>query len=477
MTAGTTAIWSAAAFALLALISSVSERRSEYAGGLLALATAMAAIAVGLLLNAFAGEDLAVRAVAQHSALGLASGQRLLAIWGSPPGAALGAAVVVGITGLLISRKAHTGTVLPAYAAFMCTLVSVPVMQSPLALLGFVPADGLGASLVLQQPVFLLSIVGILTLAATAPYTLGVAVAPGMRSREQTHWRSALMTLVAAGFTVLTWWYATVAAGLSRAQSPLALQSGYGALLVVAMVVGVRILYLAGPRDLKASTRMAGVAVAVAALAMLLAAPSPHSTQRAVQLLAVASALLALIALVLALREADSSSDTTPAALRIMWPGRAVRGAPGVLVLLSLSCTAAALIGSSLTRESRTEVAPGQSQTVATAVTLTHLGISRFEVSGGQIVAVALDRSGTLRQAQRRELVSVRGERLGPLVTPPAMFINLRFTVTVWLEEILREDAVQLTVRVVPLAMLWPVAVVLLLAAAVALFGRKGEPT
>ena len=273
MTAGTAAIWSAAAFALLALVASVSERHADYAGGLFAIATTMCGVALGLLVNAFIGEDFAVRAVASHSALGLALPHRVPAVWGNPAGAALSAALVTGIAGLVVSRVTRTGAVVPAYAAFMCSLLSIAVMRSPLATLGFVPADGLGASLILQQPTFLISIVATLILAAVAPWSLSGAVAPGAAAIERSHWRISIVTLVAAGFTVLTWWYAGVASGLSRARSPLALQGGACALLIVSLAMSVRMLYVAPPRTLRPSTRTAGVAVSVVAIALLLAAP------------------------------------------------------------------------------------------------------------------------------------------------------------------------------------------------------------
>lgn len=431
----------------------------------------MTVIAAGILFNAFATEQLHVRVVATYSALGLAPLHRLMAAWGSPSGVALGAAAATGLAALVTARGRSDAARVSSSAAFMCTLLSIVVVRNPLATLGFVPADGLGASLALQHPVWLLNVAGLLTMAATAPRALAIAVTPATIERNAGRW--ALLTMVAGSACLISWWYAGVAAGVTRIASPLAVQGGAGALLLIALAAGTRVLHKRLIHGTAAVT--AGLGVAVTCVAILLAAPAPVATppQRAVQFLAVTAVILAVWAVLTVRRETHGAGDT----FQVFWSTSSLYTPAGVLLFLSLSCAVTALVGSALSRESRGSIASGdQYRSPFTGDPIVHLGLSRFEISGGQIVALALDHGGTLRQAQKREVVNVRGEPLAPVATPPAVFREGFSAIAVWMEDVLPGDAAQITVRKMPLAWLWPLAAALLVAACLVQFIMEETP-
>lgn len=526
---GALATWSAlvlGAWTFIAALAASADRpqlqrsaaRALVMSGLFA---AMSVVVLGMLL--WRG-DVSISYVARTIAHNLPVPYRLAALLSAPAGAVLATAALVAGFGFVATHRRRTPLGISTIGATIVALLAASVADSPFAVLPWLPADGLGMSPAMQHPAAVFARValsfGTGCLAAAAATAADTLDSPsGSRSDPPVlPWLRA--ALAALAVSALLAGEAMVVSGDGSTLAPFAAWRGVLVPSIVAIVLalgasrgtappqrlmvatlsalGLTTVALLGTGGGSLGTTVRGAfAVTCLLLAGWSAFPRPSEWGRDASRGVVA--LIGVVLLVVAGGWAIATGALSQVTGTGMNPGVAwslvlgtafaaagvhrdtesIRSRPGLETWLSggvLFSLGLATLGGALSVSSTIRLASGATSTIRAPLggesTIAHQGVSRFEASNSHVVALAAEvtRAGSSRllSPERREYVDSRDAPLGQVVSRAGVGRGLVADTRLAILDVAADDTVTLRVQVVPLALAWRLAALLLAIGAVA---------
>lgn len=447
MTAGTLALWIAAAFALGALAGSArpGPEATRLLDGRRALTAAgvFAATALVLLARDLLAADLQVGFVARQVITAMPARARLLSMLGEPAGAGLVASVATALGTLPFTRHSDRRAPIMASAAVTLICLAAPLTGRPHALLSWLPADGQ------PQTLYALHALAVPYALALPALVLAALVVLTRVLEERDPVPAARVATALVATLAITWFELSTRAGISRDSTLLQARDGSWVLITSVFVVAGAVLRA----ESAAARPLAAVSLVFGTLSLMLSTASWTSFPLAGWILAAVALGAALLAAWVARASLAQRRSWTP-----------LEGA--VLAVLAFSTIL--------------QLAPGRaSHRLDPAVPLTlvdrsvrHQGISVYDEDNAAILALALDAgpgdAPALRRAEQREVMDARGAVVGRVWTPPAQWTGWRGTTRVWLDSVRTGDIAWVTTSTDRGTWMWTALVLVLWWVAVA---------
>ena len=462
MTAGTTALWIAAGFALLSVAASLREGSSAPTSSTplraLVMATVFAATALALLLLALWQADLSVDFVVRHTMLGLPKGVRAVAVFANPAGVGLVIAMVLGVCSAWVGRRGDNRGVVAVAAMTMLVLLAAPLAGGSMARLPWTPLDGQSAAPFFRE-VMSIPYVGFQTVGVVAAATtLGCHLQAWWGDSERAPKAEALgrLAVCCLGWQAMAHTAAALAAGLSSGVQPFL--AGGGRFGLAVLVAGVAHFIGRAPLAPPQSKVEGWLGASLAAVSLALAPAGVVVPSPAVRFLGLLGGGVVLVG---AWRARNGLRVSAGEA----WRDGRLHGGVRLVPLAALGFGLAAALSGLWSRGTEVILESGGRAPLGDGTELVHLGVSRYDREGADVLALAVERhaggQSRLASAELREYLDARGSVVPPLAIIPAVLRTAWGPLYVWLKEVEANDRVRLRIALAPGLWLAWVAVVL----------------
>lgn len=439
----------AVAGALVLALRAVDDHDTARSRAALGVSACFVGAATGVLLRAIILGNLSYSWVANHTALNLGAGERMLAMFDGGPATALVMAAVVGTVGTVLASSA---TAIATISIVVTALLSAALSGDVLAQLPWTAAEGLGLTPILRHPLAGVAatgaIAGAVAATAAASRSWQIALVRGeVRRWTCTSFAALLLAAVAMGDAALL-------SGVSHSPVSTGASGVWLAASVATAWSALRPLDSGG-----IGAHVAGCVALAAVLAASLAGMGAQPPNIVAQGMVLAVLMVGLVSAV-------AWRGTGPSVA-----GRRHLDVTAMLALLSLAVLATTVMLTRSRVEQVTRLSVGEVANVGGAE-VAHQGLSRYEAEGSHVLAVALEVDGQVLSAEKREYFDSQGVVVGEVASPPAVVRGAWYWTYLWLDGAEAGDVARLRSQRVSFGWGWWLSVLLAFGAATASWWR-----